>query len=262
METLPHRSAGWMAAVLLWLLSWSLILSGCATTPSAIDAGGDGRRVGVLSLLGDQLQVAGVGEVGRSHTFVDIGAWRIDRHVEQYARRIIRSRGRAEVVDINMDREVSKRLYADCDGSCDTRAPTVRVEALRTSLSRWRRDKGLDHLVLFVRSDNRQALLGPLVTSTAGVGLGLIPGSVAVGRSTTVFAYVQAIVIEAETGQVLATTGFFNNGFVDAEVPVPAAGHWPAAGGAVIAQAIRRQLESGVDVALEQLGLLEPVAAR
>jgi hypothetical protein len=252
-----------VATALLWLLIGSSILGGCATTPSSIDEGGDGQRVGVLSLLGDRLQVvnAGVGEAGRPNTWVDIGAWRTDQHVEQYARQVIRSGGRSEVVDINIDREVSKRIYAGCGDSCDTRAPTVRVEVLRTSLSRWRRDNGLDYLVLFVRSDNSRALLGPLATSKAGVGLGLIPGSVAVARSATVFAFVEAIVIEAETGQVLTSTGFFNNGFVDAGVPTPAAGRWPEGGEAVFSRAIRQQLEDGVDVALEQLGLLGPVAA-
>ncbi|MCB1773605.1 MAG: hypothetical protein KDI88_08310 [Gammaproteobacteria bacterium] len=244
---------GLFAAVVLW----SLVLVGCTTSPPPTT---DGRRVGVLSLLGDRLQVVdtGVGEKVLSHSFVDAAGWRIDDHVEQFARQAIQRGGRSEVVGIDIDREVAQRIYAACDSRCGSRAPEVRIEALGKSLSRWRQDTGLERLVVFVRSDNRHAVMGPLATSAAGVGLGIVSAPRAAGRPATVFTYVAVIVVEAETVRVLAKSGFFNTGFVDAAVPALNGGNWPPGGGGEFEQAIRRQLEDGVNAVFGQLGLLGP----
>lgn len=256
------KAASWRRLVQLFgaVALCSVILAGCSTTPSPVPTGG--KRVGVLSLLGDQLQVVGTGAdgAGPTHRLVDIGAWRIDEHVEQHARQAIRDHGRFTVVDVGIDSEVSRRIYADCDIRCITRAPEVRIDVLARSLAHWRRDNGLDRLVVFVRSDNSHALLGPLATSAAGVGLGIAPGT-AGGKSATVFTYVEVMVIEAETAEVVATSGFFNNGFVDAAVPVADGQPWPTQGYELFERTIRRQLEDGADAVLEQLGLFEPATA-
>jgi hypothetical protein len=258
MDILPRQLAQAATAAPLWLLAWALMLGGCSTTSTSFERPVEGQRIGVLSLLGDQLQVvdAVVGGAERTPALVGIGAWRIDEHVERHARQVIAGDGRFEVVDVDIDGEVARRVYANCDGDCAMQAPELQIEVLRPSLSRWRRDSGLDQLVLFVRSDNRHAVLGPLATSAAGVGLGLIPGPSAADPRATVFAYVEAVVVDAETARVLATSGFFNNGFVDAGVPAPRAGQWPEGSGEVFQRVLRRQLEDGIDAALAQLGLV------
>jgi hypothetical protein len=262
MDALPRQFAQIAAALPLWLVLWALMLGGCSMTPTSADRSGGGQRIAVLSLLGDQLQVvdAVAGAAGRPPALVDIGAWRIDDHVEQHARRLIGGGGRFEVVDIDIDGEVARRMYDSCDGGCATQAPAVRIEVLRQSLSRWRRDNGLDQLVLFVRSDNRHAVLGPLAMSAAGVGLGVIPGAFAADTNATVFAYVETIVVDAATARKLASSGFFNNGFVDAGIPVNEAGQWPEGSGERFQRMLRRQLEDGVDAALAQLDLVAPGA--
>ena len=206
------------------LLAIVLALAGCSHFPRPQPINPQNlaaiNRVGVISLLGDEIQNirARLFLGGSSATYQKVEDWGIDDFAENIVKQAIVAGNHYTYIDLKDQQVLRKKYFEDTSQEMQEQFSAVLVDRIKDELQSYAKDRDVDTLLILVRANARMTANQRGSYSVFGYGLAYSYNYIFAKNWYKVFSVVQVIVKDVSTMNQIGTRAYLEAKIVHSDL--------------------------------------------